>query len=81
MNPPRIYAAADWYNRIVFGVIALALAVLAGQSACTVEPVASAQFQCGEAPTTPCYVVLAPDDSLIATQNFSNIRALRVSQQ
>lgn len=33
----------DWYSRVVFGVIALSLAMLAGQEACSVEPVARAQ--------------------------------------
>ena len=32
----------DWYSRVVFGVIALSLAMLAGQGACSMEPVARA---------------------------------------
>ena len=49
---------ADWYSRVVFAVIAVTLATLAGQGACTVEPVARAQsVQCGST-SNPCYVRL-----------------------
>lgn len=48
---------ADWYNRVVFGVIAAALATLAIQGACAVEPVVHAkQVPCGSSAENPCYV-------------------------
>lgn len=47
---------ADWYSRMVFGVIAISLAMLAFQGACTVQPVVRAQgSECG-ARINPCYV-------------------------
>ena len=47
---------ADWYSRMVFGVIAISLATLAIQGACTVQPVVRAQgSECGER-FNPCYV-------------------------
>lgn len=47
---------ADWYSRMVFGVIAISLAMLAFQGACTVQPVVRAQdSECG-ARFNPCYV-------------------------
>ena len=47
---------ADWYTRVVFGVIAVSLAMLALQGACSVQPVVRAQdSQCG-ARFNPCYV-------------------------
>ena len=46
----------DWYSRVVFGVIAVSLASLAFQGACTVQPVVRAQgSECG-ARFDPCYV-------------------------
>ena len=47
---------ADWYSRVVFGVIAASLATLAVQGACTVQPAARAQGSaCGDR-FDPCYV-------------------------
>ncbi len=47
---------ADWYSRMVFGVIAVSLATLAIQGACTVQPVVRAQgSECGTR-FNPCYV-------------------------
>ncbi len=47
---------ADWYSRVVFGTIAVSLAMLAFQGACTVQPVVRAQgSECG-ARFNPCYV-------------------------
>ena len=46
----------DWYSRVVFGVIALSLAMLAGQGACSVEPVARAQSELCGSPDRPCFV-------------------------
>ena len=47
---------ADWYSRVVFGVIAVSLAMLAFQGACSVQPVVRAQdSECG-ARFNPCYV-------------------------
>ena len=47
---------ADWYSRVVFGVIAVSLAMLALQGACTVPPVMRAkESECG-ARFNPCYV-------------------------
>ena len=57
----------DWYSRVVFGVIAVALAVLAGQGACSVQPVVAAQARfpapppCGSQ-ARPCYVKFSPWD-------------------
>ena len=46
----------DWYSRVVFGVIAVSLAMLAFQGACAVQPVARAQgSDCGSR-FNPCYV-------------------------
>ena len=47
---------ADWYSRVVFGVIAVALAMLAFQGAFTVEPVAHAQSERCGSQYNPCYV-------------------------
>ena len=51
----------DWYSRVVFGVIAVALAMLAVQGAWPVEPVVAAPAQFGLPPPCgsqlrPCYV-------------------------
>lgn len=47
---------ADWYSRVVFGVIAVSLAILAYQGATTVQPVVHAQdSECGTR-FNPCYV-------------------------
>ena len=57
----------DWYSRVVFVVIAVALAMLAVQGAWPVEPVvaAPAQFRslppCGSR-DLPCYVKFLPWD-------------------
>ena len=46
----------DWYSRVVFGVIAVSLAMLAFQGACAVQPAMRAQgSECG-ARFNPCYV-------------------------
>ena len=46
----------DWYSRVVFGIIAVSLAMLAFQGARTVQPVVRAQgSECG-ARFNPCYV-------------------------
>ena len=48
---------SEWYNRVVFGVIAVALVTLAGQGACAVEPGMHAQqMECGSSMSNPCYV-------------------------
>jgi hypothetical protein len=47
---------SDWYSRVVFGVIAVSLAMLALQGAGAVQPVVRAQgSECG-ARFNPCYV-------------------------
>ena len=60
---------ADWYSRVVFGVIAVSLAILAFQGAATVQPVVHAQeSECG-ARYNPCYVeVLDVAGTLDVTQ-------------
>ena len=56
---------ADWYSRVVFGVIAVALAMLAGQGACSMEPVARAQsVPCGS-PDQPCFVRIPALEDMI----------------
>ena len=59
----------DWYSRVVFGVIAVSLAILAFQGASTVQPVVHAQdSECG-ARFNPCYVeVLDVAGSVDVTQ-------------
>ena len=47
---------ADWYGRVVFGVIAVSLATLALQGARTVQPVVRAQDSACGARFDPCYV-------------------------
>lgn len=60
---------ADWYSRVVFGVIAVALATLAGQGACSVEPIAHAQTeQCGSR-NQPCYVKVPVLDQVFQKDN------------
>ena len=56
----------------------MSLATLAWQTACGMETVAQAQFECG-GPTNPCYVRLASNDTLFLEDSFRNTRALRVS--
>jgi hypothetical protein len=69
----------DWYSRVVFGVIALSLAMLAGQGACSLEPVARAQSgPCGS-PDQPCFVrVLALEDMIQVNQLHRQQPKLRV---
>ena len=68
---------ADWYSRVVFGVIAVALVTLAGQGACSVEPVALAQgVQCGSM-DNPCYVQF-PKEFQEAENGLTTPTALRV---
>ena len=47
---------ADWYSRVVFGVIAVALAMLAFQGVFTVESVAHAQSERCGSEYDPCFV-------------------------
>ena len=71
---------ADWYSRVVFGVIAVALATLAGQGACSVEPIAHAQtVQCGSR-NQPCYVEIPVLNQVLHKGNNStrNDDGLRV---
>ena len=69
----------DWYSRVVFGVIALSLAMLAGQGACSMEPVARAQSgPCGS-PDQPCFVrILALEDMIQVDQTYRQQPRLRV---
>ena len=47
----------DWYSRVVFGVIAVSLAILAFQGVATMQPVVHAQeSECGTRRFNPCYV-------------------------
>ena len=67
----------DWYNRMVFGVIAAALATLAVQGACAVEPVVHAkQVPCGASVENPCYVVFP--EELMPLDYKGNPLGLRV---
>ncbi len=57
MTARREGLLTDWYSRVVFGVIAVSLAMLAVQGAWTVEPVLHAQgSECGNSRFNPCYV-------------------------
>lgn len=68
---------AGWYNRVVFGVIAAALATLAVQGACAVEPVVHArQVPCGSSAENPCYVVFP--EELVPLDHKGNPLGLRV---
>ena len=68
---------AGWYNRVVFGVIAVALATLAVQGACAVEPVVHArQVPCGSSAENPCYVVFS--EELVPLDHKGNPLGLRV---
>ena len=68
---------AGWYNRVVFGVIAIALATLAVQGACAVEPVLHAkQVPCGSSAENPCYVVFP--EELMPLDYKGNPLGLRV---
>ena len=69
---------ADWYSRVVFGVIAVSLAVLAGQGACSMEPVARAQSgPCGS-PDQPCFVRIPVLEDMIQVYHPSEQPRLRV---
>lgn len=63
----------DWYSRVVFGVIAVSLAMLAVQGACTVEPVVHAQGSgCGDERYNPCYVeVLGVEETVDVNEPVS----------
>ena len=65
MESRRKVMLADWYSRVVFGVIAVALAMLAGQGTCSMEPVARAQsVPCGS-PDQPCFVRIPALEDMI----------------
>ena len=74
---------ADWYSRVVFGVIAAALAMLAGQGACSVEPVARAQSApaqsapCGSY-DQPCFVRIPTLEHVIEVDQIHPQPRLRV---
>ncbi len=69
---------ADWYSRVVFGVIAVALAMLAGQGACSMEPVARAQsVPCGS-PNQPCFVRIPALEDMIQVDRINRQARLRV---
>lgn len=68
---------ADWYNRVVLGVIAAALVSLAVQGAGAVEPVVHArQVPCGSSAENPCYVVFP--EELMPLDYKGNPLGLRV---
>ncbi len=67
---------ADWYSRVVFGVIAVSLAMLALQGACSVQPVVRAQdSQCG-ARFNPCYVEVLDVDGTVDVAEPVNVVVL-----
>ena len=67
---------ADWYSRVVFGVIAAALVTLVVQGGFAVEPVEAAQvMQCGSR-ANPCYVQF-PENVLLRSNTFGG-SALKV---
>ena len=67
---------ADWYSRVVFGVIATSLATLAVQGACTVQPVAQAQGSaCGDR-FDPCYVEVLDVAGTVAVAEPVNVIVL-----
>lgn len=68
----------DWYSRVVFGVIAFSLAMLAGQGACSVEPVARAQSEPCGSPERPCYVRIPPLEEMIQVDRNYRQPRLRV---
>ena len=72
--------AAKWYDRVVLGVIAIALATLAWQSLLGTETVVHAQFECGSE-SNPCYVRLDPTDDLIEKDFGNRVRGLKVVQR
>ena len=78
----RKVVLADWYSRAVFGVIAVALAMLAIQGARVVEPVAHAQqdMQCGGSENQPCYVKFPAVflDEISELDGMGQSRGLRV---
>ena len=68
---------AGWYNRVLFGVFAAALATQAVQGACAVEPVVHArQVPCGSSAENPCYVVFS--EELVPLDHKGNPLGLRV---
>ena len=60
----------DWYSRVVFGVIALSLAMLAGQGACSMEPVARAQSELCGSPDRPCFVRIPALEEMIQVDDY-----------
>ena len=69
---------ADWYSRVVFGVIAISLAMLAGEGACSMEPVARAQsVPCGS-PAQPCFVRIPALEDMIQVDHPRPQPRLRV---
>ncbi len=73
---PRASPLADWYSRVVFGVIAVSLAMLALQGACTVQPVVCAQgSECG-ARFNPCYVEVLGVDGQVDVNQPLNVVVL-----
>lgn len=67
---------AEWYSRVVFGVIAVSLAMLALQGACTVQPVVRAQSsECG-ARFNPCYVEVLGVDGHVDVNQPLNVVVL-----
>ena len=78
MESRQIVMLADWYSRVVFGVIAVALAMLVGQVACSMEPVARAQsVPCGS-PDQPCFVRIPALEDLIQADHPHRQPRLRV---
>ena len=71
---------SEWYNRVVFGVIAVALVTLACQGTFTVEPTMHAsQMGCGATASNPCYVRIPALERTIQTRyGVSNDHSLRV---
>ena len=66
----------DWYSRVVFGVIAVSLAMLALQGACAVQPVVRAQgSECG-ARFNPCYVEVLGVDGHVDVNQPLNVVVL-----
>ena len=64
---------ADWYSRVVFGVIAVSLAILAFQGAGTVQPVVHAQDSPCGARFNPCYVTVLDVDGTVDVAEPVNV--------